>query len=714
MSKAAARTYRFSSDAQWRSCEFVGVDATASASGLVLSPYAPLAVPPAMHAAPESCAPAVDRYGAITWHGDRGRLYRLSSCDESPAVRSAPSAVARAQRVVVNGGGLWVPGERNGSIECYEEETLARRLVVQVGDGPVVDLADDGREGVLGLTGADCHWHCVQVNCAGQVTERVKLAALLRPRSFEFLRDAGELVVLDDGHAGAWLRWYPRGGGSETATLFTPTLGTCFELDALGSDRRSRLFLAGADRLPTGAQAHVIVLDGAGDAINDFPLSARATGISGMRDGAAVTTANGLQRFVAAQVVPDGTPEMRCTVITPMLQAPATPDGNPWLRVEALGLLPPGTTMEFAWAVADDEVTRQSWRAVLDDATLSTMSRAQALRDLPGIWSKPLAVHGSTEQVNNPDVPIAAPLFGLHAGSLWIALTLIAPAGASLPSLRRLDVLYQGTTLMASLPSIYRKTEDVPGDFTRALVGVLETTTQTLDASIAMLGSHIAPDTAPGLWLDYVARWLGVPWDDGFDDAQKRAILQHADEIAKGRGTRAGLEALLSCLVPGSPPRYRVVDATADLGFSTLATSSGCGAALPVMLAGLQASATELGLKSVVGSMRLPCPGDSDDGTRYLKGRIRVDIAATAIERREWEPWIQSILEAAVPATTRLQVCWIHGGMLRSQRLDGETRLGDVPAAPELGTDAVTGQVRLPAGPISLPASGLGSDARLH
>jgi phage tail-like protein len=714
VTKVATRRYRFVTDSQWQTCLFAQIEPVPSSSGQGWRPFAPYAVPPASFASHGAHAPAADCFAALTWRDDGANLYRLAACDESPSARLAPGAVAHARRIVVNASGLWVPGRTSGTIECFDEDSLARRMVVKVADAAVVDLVDDGRQGVLVLTGEGCRWRCTRVDCAGHVVERVGLAALLRPAGFEFLRQSRQLVVLDYGHAGAWLRWFPTTGGTESATLFTPALGTCFELDAFGSDGQARLFLAGADHDAHGSWAHVVVLDGGGNPVTDIPLSVRATGVVGTRGGAVVTTARGLLRFSTAQVVPDGVPETRCTIITPMLRAPETPDGRRWLRIESLASLPPGTTLQIAWANADDPATRSQWSAIAGDQTMPGPRRVQALRDLPGVWNGFLAINGSAEQIANPDVPIAAPLFDVRAGSLWIALTLIAPSGCALPSLRELDVLYPGRTLMQSLPAIYQQAEAEPGSFVRALVGVLETTTQTLDASIAAMGSHIAPSTAPVEWLDYVARWLGVPWDDALALAQKQAILEQANAIAQRRGTRAGLEELLSCLVQGSPRRFRVVDATADVGFSTLAASSGCGSALPTLLAGLQRSAAELTSKAVVGCMRLPCPGYTDDGTRTLKGRIRVDIAASAGERSEWEPWMQALLAAMVPATARLELRWIHVGLLRSQALDGTVTLDELPATPQLGTDAVTGQVRLPAGPVSLSASGSDMGTGLH
>src|SRR5438045_8287662 len=98
-------------------------------------------------------------------------------------------------------------------------------------------------------------------------------------------------------------------------------------------------------------------------------------------------------------------------------------------------------------------------------------------------------------------------------------------------------------------------------------------TTQGLDERIASMGSLINPSSAPEPWLDFIARWLGVPWDDELPLKYKKALVNRAPELAKTRGTRAGLEALLGALLPGSR-RFRVTDNTADSGFAVVGGAS--------------------------------------------------------------------------------------------------------------------------------------------
>jgi phage tail-like protein len=245
----------------------------------------------------------------------------------------------------------------------------------------------------------------------------------------------------------------------------------------------------------------------------------------------------------------------------------------------------------------------------------------------------------------------------------------------------------------------------------RAVVGVLEANTQGLDDRIAAMGSHVHPSTASSPWLDFVAQWLGVPWDDGLAVDQKRAIVKRAGELASLRGTRAGLEMLLESLMPGTPRRFRVIDTTADFGFAIVGNDGCRASALPAMLGGRAPWSAELD-SAVLGAMRLPCPGQHDDGLWRLTGKIRVDVAATARERRAWEPWLLALITEMVPLTARVELRWVSAHALRANRLDGTLTLHPAPS-PHLGTDAVTGLARLPERGNRLSARGSDIGTRL-
>jgi len=698
-------SYRFATAAQWSVCLFDGADRAAAG----LRPYAPYSPLYTLYASRGGHAPVVTSGGEVLWRDDAHELHRL---DGDPV--ATPFAIGHAARLVATRRGLWAVGEPPLSLQLFEWETLARLLTVEIGGARVIDISDDGRGGVFALVERAEGVQIVPVDCAGRLGDGMTLDACAPATAFVYLRRADRFVVLG-GERPPSLFWFRRKNLKLVPAFNLPVaaLRPCFTATVLGSDGRSRLFIAGADDASFGGSAFVIALDADGNRLEDVPLDARdapATGVAGTRESLIVTGPRGLLRFVTAETVPDGVGEARATLITPVLYSPDRPDARRWLRIEASSKLPDGATLEISFAAPEDQETRDEMTSVFGDASLTPAQRVRKLRSDPTRWQAPVVFHGSDSQ---QAAPFSAPLFDIHQPYVWVAITLSAAAGARLPDVSELNVLYPGGTLMENLPAIYQRAETEPGSFLRALVGVLETTTQEIDGEIKSIGRHIDPSTASEPWLDYVARWLGVPWDDGLTLPLKQRIMSRAANLAKGRGTRAGLEALLDALMPGMPRRFRVTDATADFGFATVGGDGCSGSALPAMLGGRTRWAAELNSRAVLGYMRLPCAGQLDDGVGQLAGRIRVDVAASAEERAEWEPWLLALIKSMVPLSARVELHWASALALRGDRLDGTLTL-EAPPMTRLGTDALTGMARLPERGLRLSASGspLGTSLR--
>jgi hypothetical protein len=156
-----------------------------------------------------------------------------------------------------------------------------------------------------------------------------------------------------------------------------------------------------------------------------------------------------------------------------------------------------------------------------------------------------------------------------------------------------------------------------------------------------------------------------------------------------------------------------VVDATADFGFAVLGCESAPCTALPALLGGFPRTRAELGPRSILGVMRLPCPNQPDDATSGSIGKVRVDIAAPAAARKAWEPWILAVLSAMAPAAVTLVLRWIPPYALKPNTLGGNLILESAPV-PHLGADAVTGLARLPESKPRLSQTGLIIGARLR
>ena len=614
------------------------------------------------------------------------------------------TSVTHAGRTISTPRGLWVVASES-TVELYEEETLARLLRIELPGDRIIDLAGNGRHGIFVLVERGPAIQAVPVDCTGHIGKRITFDRVAGATAFVYLRRAERFVILAEER----LSWFHASGGAAIFVIAVPGMRPCFTAHALGSDGERRVFIAGADGPSFGGGAFVLIFDADGNRVGEVPLDPRdvpVTGIAATRKALLVTGPRGLLRFAPAETIPAGAGEVSTTLVTPMLQSPDREDARRWLRIEAAGNLPEGSTLEIAYAATDDVKLRDLLNGIANDASLTPSQRIRKLRGESEAWRPPIVFHGA-------GTSFAAPLFDVRERYLWVAVTLSAAPGSRLPEIKKLDVLYPGRTLMEHLPSIYQRAEAEPGNFLRALVGVLETTTQELDGRIASMAAQIHPSTAPGSWLDFLARWLGVPWDDALTLDQKKAIVLRAPELARGRGTRAGLETLLESLMPGTPRRFRVTDATADFGFAFIGGEGCAGSALPAMLGGLTRWSAELGSRSYLGYMRLPCANQRDDGTWQLAGRIRIDVAASAEERMAWEPWLLALIQEMVPLTVRVELRWVSAHALRGDRLDGTLTL-EAPPAPQLGSGAVIGLARLPDGGARLSVAGPHIGTRLR
>jgi phage tail-like protein len=742
MTADPARSFHFSTAEQWNACLVVDADGEVLRSGGGIQPFAAYERTASLVTTPGAFAPVVTREGDIIWRDGRRRLHRLAPCDDVPETTPAPSALATAGRMVSTASGLWAV-DTSDSLARFDPDTLTRMLTVDLHGTRVVDIADDGRGGVYALAERGGAWTATAVGANGRLNETIALAGLVDPIAFTFLRRSRRFVVLA-GDRQDRLYWFAIDKGlpgegpvakllfSRAVAAFHPCFGPvplpdpCATDDqqaaavpaaVLASDRRDRIFLAGADGSTQGSRAYVVLVDADGNSIGAVPLDvvdAPPTGVAAGRNELLVTGRRGLLRFASATVVPDGADAMRAVLVTPVLSAPDRDDGRRWLRIDAQASVPEGSTIEIAYASTDDEGERDRLAKIAGDSGVPASQRVAALLSESGIWRTPTTFSGGAGAPHGEPDPFSAKLFDTTDRFVWVRVVLTAAPGAALPRLSALDVRYPGRTLMEQLPAIYQREESQPDSFLRSLVGVLETTTQGLDNRIAQLGSRIDPSSTSPEWLDFLARWLGVPWDDGMTIGQKRRILGRAALMTKTRGTREGLEALLDALVPGTPRRFRVVDTTADFGFARVGGGSCVGSALPAMLGGSTRWNAALGSRSVLGCMRLPCANQPDDGVGRLAGRIRVDLAATAAERKAWEPWIAAVIGEMVPVTARLTLRWVSPHALRSRvRLDSTLTL-EGPPAPHLGTDAVTSLARLPQRGHRLTRSGPGISTDLR
>jgi phage tail-like protein len=505
-----------------------------------------------------------------------------------------------------------------------------------------------------------------------------------------------------------------------TVSLADETPG--FTATHIDSDHRGKIILAGylAVTKDGSKKPALLLLDSTGGLLD---LITEGLNGSGVVNGATawsttviVATDHGLLYF-QAEPASHGI-GAGGLFLTPALYSPDNDILRGWLRAEISAVLPKGATLTVKVMATDDPQTLDDVKTIFQKTSLSPAVRqakiqgvlnAKNSRDFVFTSAEDEAPYFQARSASSPPLSpssYAVPLFDHAERWLWLAVTLKANPDGDLPELREMRVIYPEISLAQYVPAIFRgdvtardpKSGD-PSGFFRQLLGVLETTTQGIDQTIANLGMNIHPDLAAIDWLDFLAGWLDVPWDDALPEQVKRRLLGGAAQLLNLRGTRAGLEWLLQLLFPNS--KTRVIDVDADIGFAVLGCKSrpDLGSALPAVLSGLPADASVLSRRAVLGQMRLNGLAESDPiGIAPLMGRLRITISASDQERAALEAIMAKLVSAMIPAGLRIDIRWRPQALLGFSRKLDQGFILDNPSHRRLSQDAQLGLLILAGG----------------
>ncbi|MEA2219573.1 MAG: hypothetical protein QOJ35_2199 [Solirubrobacteraceae bacterium] len=108
--------------------------------------------------------------------------------------------------------------------------------------------------------------------------------------------------------------------------------------------------------------------------------------------------------------------------------------------------------------------------------------------------------------------------------------------------------------LRRGVPDVYRRDaaarRDQPPPFAMRFLQALEEVLDPIVATLDSLPAHLDVDLAPEHALAGLATWLGVDDVESMPSPQRREAVRRAGELSRLRGTRAGLELVLSLFFP--------------------------------------------------------------------------------------------------------------------------------------------------------------------
>jgi phage tail-like protein len=689
------KAYRFALPSQWRSCLLHRFTTGEALSPLRRFSSTPVRVGEARRISAIAAIPG----GALA-RIDRHALIRLAdSGEEGPF--EINGALTAGSRWVVDGEWMWTS---NGgtAIHRYERESLLHDLAVELSQR-IRDIASDGRGGFRVLVeGANDTLELVSVDCRGCRGARHVLGCDTHaPRQIASI-DRGNRLVLLSGD-GKWLVLLDAATGAVERVLSVGGLASCWAATELASDGRHRIALWGEQRIeakPPLGIAFVLAADG--DVV-DGPLTlgpiGRVNSVAVGRDRLWFGADSGLWQVSAADGT--GARESDGTILTPALLSPDSDPTRGWLRAEVKVDLPVGAVLEAEYASTDKAEIAAQATQIAGDRSATTR------RKQDDIWQMLDHPPGRAFRFAGPasGQSVAIPLFESRDRWLWLRLRLMAPPGASTGSISELRVLYPNQSIATYLPAAFFGERKDPTGTMRRLVGVLESTTRQIDERIHRIAAHIDPATAPEGWLDYLGRWMDLPWDDELPTDAKRRVLANGGALLAARGTRRGIQLLLAALV-GSEASVRITDLTVDHAVAVVGGAASPGARLPTLLAGTVRTPT-LGGKAIVGRARL---NRNEHPLDVLVPRVHITVTASPAVRRAVAPLLERVLLQYLPAGVGTLISWAALG----DTLTGDGIVLDGEGPGRIGGDGTLGRVRLAGRKDRLTDTALGIGLRLR
>lgn len=670
MSALSDRTYRFSSAEHWDTCLAFGFDAPDGDGMRFTERFGVGAVgigPPV-----SVSAVAADRLGAPAWRtplkpsgGEQGLAW-LGDFDEAQGPFAIDPTVQTTSRLQVDRHWIWAFG--TDRVVRYDRTTLQKDTVVSFDqlasgtDGVVLDIAADGTDGAWVLVAAGERQIMVHIDCRGCRSSQWPLPCeIVKAAEIAVLDNGRTLVVLSASDQRLFL--IGTGDGLLVRAISLGALDRCLRAGRISSDGKARLGLSGSSTRNGVPQWQFYLLDRQGEMIdgpidNPFasPRSVSRTEID-VSDFAVTgnriwfATSAGLWRLDAGDAA--GGKEAHAALLTPLLYSPPDGSGRGWMRAEIDVDLPEGTTIEVSFATTGDPAIAGRIEMLAANNSLPRSARQEAIWSLlvpDPDPSRTFSVSGGSGFDGKVDIP----LFGTDDAWLVLKLRLDVPPFVASPTLRTMRIAYGRKSLMQYLPAIFSDPKNDPEKLLRRLVGVVETTSQGIDARIASIGSMIDAENAPAPWLDYLGSWLDLPWHSALDVSTKRCLLKSAGYLMQWRGTTRGLQRLIECLA-GSGGSVEVTDVAADYAPMRLGGNGLPGTALG-LLAGYRAGTATLGGKAVLGRTRIGC--DPGQPTDILVPTLLISISSMAGIRRSNAPYVDSVLAQYIPAGVRHRIRW--------------------------------------------------------
>jgi len=126
---------------------------------------------------------------------------------------------------------------------------------------------------------------------------------------------------------------------------------------------------------------------------------------------------------------------------------------------------------------------------------------------------------------------------------LWLRIA-FSGDGASTPLIERIRLFRPRSSYLQYLPAIYQA-DAVSRDLLDRFLRIFQTIFESFEARIDNFSDFLDPDGTPSNFIEWLAGWIAMTFDQTMEEEVRRNLLRHAPELYRMRGTPAGIQRFL-------------------------------------------------------------------------------------------------------------------------------------------------------------------------
>jgi phage tail-like protein len=221
-----------------------------------------------------------------------------------------------------------------------------------------------------------------------------------------------------------------------------------------------------------------------------------------------------------------------------------------WHRLAMKADIPPGAIIEIYYHSSDNQILKNRIDEILKDPEKSTQEKTKDIDDMIPEWTEPETLHGSKEKTEKNEKDM---LFRKKTGRyLWLKIVLLTFDEKVRPSITQMKIFYPRISYLRYLPAVYQE-DPTSREFLERFLSIFETIFYNIETEISNIFRYFDPDTVPQDFLTWLASWLNVALEEGWQEDKKRQFIREAYELYKQKGTPSGIERLIEIYTGKKP-----------------------------------------------------------------------------------------------------------------------------------------------------------------